>query len=62
VVVNLPGDAVAQDVRRAVAAAHPDAAPLLERALVVAGDRILDADAALPEETEIALVPPVSGG
>ncbi len=62
ITVALPTDAQADDVRAAVAAAHPEAAALVERALVVAGDRILGRADPLPPDHSLALVPPVSGG
>ena len=62
VTVVLSTAAQAGDVRIAVAEAHPDAAPLIERALVVVGDRILGRTDPLPPDASIALVPPVSGG
>lgn len=62
VTVEVPSEAQVQDVRTAVARQHPPAAPLIESALVVVGDRILNRTDALPAADAVALIPPVSGG
>ncbi len=60
--VQLPATATAGDLRAALADAYPDAAPLIERALVADGDRILGRTDPLPPKANLALIPPVSGG
>ncbi|TVR61325.1 MAG: hypothetical protein EA422_12700 [Gemmatimonadales bacterium] len=52
----------AAELRRRVAQQVPTADPLVHRALVVAGDRILGVDEVVPRDRRISLVPPVSGG
>ncbi len=62
VILELPPEAQAQDVRTALARRHPAAAALIESALVVADDRVLGRRDALPAVDAVALIPPVSGG
>lgn len=52
----------AAHLRSQVARQIPSAQELVERALVVAGDRILGSDEVVPADRRISLVPPVSGG
>lgn len=56
------GPVTAADLRGQVAQRIPEAQGLLDRALVVAGDRILGGDEVVPADRRISLVPPVSGG
>lgn len=62
VTVRLSAAATVADLRAALAEAHPGAAPLIERALVADGDRILSRTDPLLPAADIALIPPVSGG
>lgn len=62
VTVELPPGATAGDLRRALAVAYPALASLLERSALAVGDDFAGDDLVLPAGTEIALLPPVSGG
>ncbi len=66
VTVQVSPDATTRDIRAVVAETYPDAAGVVESALLVAGDRILGAEEqplanASPPPT-LTLIPPVSGG
>lgn len=50
------------DLRRAVAAAAPAVEPLLARSAVALGDRYAGADEPVARGSEVAIIPPVSGG
>jgi len=50
------------DVRRAVVADRPATAPLVARSVVAIGDRLVGDSEPVPTGTEIAILPPVSGG
>jgi molybdopterin converting factor subunit 1 len=60
--VELPAGATAADLRRRLAAQCPRLAPLLERSALAVDDEFADEDQPLREGSEIALLPPVSGG
>ena len=62
VAVELHPDATAGDLRRALAVAYPALATLLVRSALAVGDDFAGDDLVLPAGTEIALLPPVSGG
>jgi len=66
VTVHVSPDATVRDIRAAVAEAYPEAAGVVESALLVAGDRILGANeqplADAPTPPTLTLIPPVSGG
>lgn len=52
----------AAELRARIAQEVPDLAALIERSLLVAGDRIVGADEPIPQDARLSLVPPVSGG
>ena len=60
--LDLPTGATVADLRRALAAAHPSLAPLVERSAVAINADFADIEQVLPPGAEIALLPPVSGG
>jgi molybdopterin converting factor subunit 1 len=60
--VELPAGATAADLRRRLAAQCPRLAPLLERSALAVDDEFAEEAQALREGSEIALLPPVSGG
>ena len=62
VAVELPPGATAADLRRRLAAQCPRLAPLLERSALAVDDEFAEEAQALREGSEIALLPPVSGG
>ena len=62
ITVNLPEGTTGTGLRQQLGISYPQIAPLLGKSLLVAGDRILDDDAALPVGEPLALLPPVSGG
>ncbi len=59
---TLPPGATVADLRRDLAAAYPQAADALARALVAVNQTYAADDDPLPEGAEVALFPPVSGG
>jgi len=60
--VELPAGATAADLRRRLAAQCPRLAPLLERSALAVDEEFADEAQPLREGSEIALLPPVSGG
>jgi MoaE-MoaD fusion protein len=60
--VEVDDGATVADLRRAVAAAHPSIAPLLERVNVAVDLEVAPADRPLAGAREFALLPPVAGG
>jgi MoaE-MoaD fusion protein len=60
--VEVEDGATVADLRSAVAAAHPDIAPLLERVHVAVDLEVAPADRPLAGAREFALLPPVAGG
>jgi molybdopterin converting factor small subunit len=52
----------AAEVKRAVAAVVPTAEALIASSGVAIGNRYVAADTIIPPESDVALIPPVSGG
>jgi molybdopterin synthase catalytic subunit len=50
------------DLRRVLAAAHPELARVLERSRIAVDQEFAEDAAAIPDGAEVAVVPPVSGG
>ena len=61
-VVELPDDADVALLRRAVAAQHPELAPLMPRVAVSVDLELADDATPLSADQEVALLPPVAGG
>lgn len=59
---DLPAQTDADAIRAAVATRHPAAQALLRRSLVAVDHAYARGSVALHEGSEIALIPPVSGG
>ncbi len=62
VTVELPTGATVRDLRAALAAAHPALKPYLEDAIVAVNHDFALEDEQIPQNAEIAVFPPVSGG
>jgi molybdopterin converting factor subunit 1 len=62
VVIDLSPGANAGDLRRQLAIRFPALAPLLERSAIAVGGEFAQDDQLLSANSEIALLPPVSGG
>jgi molybdopterin converting factor subunit 1 len=62
VAVELPAAATVADLRRALGAACPALAPILERSAVAVDNDFAADDLVLSSTPEVALLPPVSGG
>jgi molybdopterin converting factor subunit 1 len=60
--VDLPAAANVGDVRRAIAAAYPDLNRILPHAMWAVDATYADDAAAVNEKSDVALIPPVSGG
>lgn len=60
--VELPDGANVAELRRAVASAHPELAPLMDRVAVAVDLEVARDDMILAAGQEIALLPPVAGG
>jgi molybdopterin converting factor subunit 1 len=60
--IDLPNGATVADLRQAVATASPALAAILPHALWAVDTTYANDKTALNEQSEIALIPPVSGG
>jgi molybdopterin converting factor subunit 1 len=61
-VLDLPPPATVASLRRALAATYPRLAPLLEKSVLAVNDALAVDDLPLAADSEVALLPPVSGG
>ena len=61
-VLELPPVATAGDALEAACAAHPELRPLVGKLRLAVDQAFATASAALHEGSEVALIPPVSGG
>jgi molybdopterin converting factor subunit 1 len=62
ITVDLPAGAVVADLRRQLGQQCPELADLLAHALFAVNTEYADDDSLLDPESEIACIPPVSGG
>jgi molybdopterin converting factor subunit 1 len=62
VFVELPDGACVNELRRRLTIDYPTLAALLERSAIAVNNEFADNDVVLSARTEIALLPPVSGG
>ena len=60
--IDLPPGATVNDLRQAVAAASPALERIVPHALWAVGAEYAAGDTVLTEQSEVALIPPVSGG
>lgn len=60
--LDLPDGATVADLRRALIAARPDLAPLVPSLLFAVDSEYADDDHPIPPGSELAAIPPVSGG
>jgi len=62
VVVELPAGATVADLRRRLSVDYPALKSLLEHSALAVNDEFADDSSLLPPSSEVALLPPVSGG
>jgi molybdopterin converting factor subunit 1 len=62
VVVELPAGATVADLRRRLSVDYPALKSLLENSALAVNDEFADDSSLLPPSSEVALLPPVSGG
>lgn len=62
VTIDLPSGATVGDLRRHLGRTHPQLAALLARSAVAVDHAFAPEFLLLPENAEVALLPPVSGG
>jgi molybdopterin converting factor subunit 1 len=62
VAVELPDGATIGELRRQLALAYPNLAPLLHRSALAVNDAFAPDDVPLTVPSEVAVLPPVSGG
>jgi molybdopterin converting factor subunit 1 len=62
VAVELAAGATVQELRNALAAQHAELRDVAQRAMIAIDAEYVRDDAVVPENSEIALIPPVSGG
>ncbi len=60
--IKVPDESTVEVLREQLAAAYPDLAPLLPHVLFAIGTEYVNDGHSLAETTEIACIPPVSGG
>ncbi|MCI0332763.1 MAG: molybdopterin converting factor subunit 1 [Planctomycetes bacterium] len=60
--VELPTHATIADLRRSVTIAYPALAPILSHAMWAVDTAYANDNTKLTEQSEVALIPPVSGG
>lgn len=60
--IELPDDATVADLRRRLATDHPQLSSLLERSALAVENEFAVDTLVLSSDTEVALLPPVSGG
>ena len=60
--VEVPDRALVADLRRAVRALHPELSDLAARSMVAVDSEYADDSLVIGPESEVALIPPVSGG
>jgi molybdopterin synthase catalytic subunit len=60
--IELPAGSRVRDALQAIAAEHPELAPLTPHLAVAVDGTLARADDAVPDGAELALLPPVSGG
>jgi len=60
--IDLPPGARVGDLKRRLAEEWPRLAGILERSALAVGDEFVDDTAELRPDSEVALLPPVSGG
>lgn len=62
IVLRMPAGSRVAELRAALAARFPQAAPYLAHCRVAVEQEFVRDDAVLPDGAEVALIPPVSGG
>ena len=60
--MDLPPGATVADLRRRLAAAYPALREFLPRCAIAVGDDFAADEAIVPNDAEVAIIPPVSGG
>src|SRR5581483_10763849 len=60
--IELPEPATVADLRAALASQWPDIAPLWSRVLIAVDSEYAADDATITPDSQIAVIPPVSGG
>jgi molybdopterin converting factor small subunit len=60
--LDVPAGCAIREVRRQLATEIPQLAPVLSHVLFAIGSDYVNDDTVLPAETEVACIPPVSGG
>jgi molybdopterin converting factor subunit 1 len=61
-IVDLPNGATVNDLQQALVDAHPALARIIPHAMWAVGAEYAAAETQLTEQSEVALIPPVSGG
>lgn len=62
VAVTIPNRANVQELRDAIGQQHTELQDITERAMIAIDAEYVNNDTIVPEQSEIALIPPVSGG
>ena len=62
VTITMPDGATIADVRQSLGEAYPQVQPLVERAMFAVNARYAQDDDVIGEESDVACIPPVSGG
>jgi len=62
VTVSVPNHATVLELRNAIGRQHTELRDITQRALIAIDAEYANNDALVPKDSEIALIPPVSGG
>jgi molybdopterin converting factor subunit 1 len=60
--VELPPGACVKDLRRVLIDRHPTVEAILDRSMIAVDEEYADDSDALADRSEVAVIPPVSGG
>jgi molybdopterin converting factor subunit 1 len=60
--LDLPAGATVAELRRRIALAYPQIQSMLARCAIAVNEEFADDESVLPQDAEVAVLPPVSGG
>jgi len=60
--LDLPPGSLVRDLRRRLVEEYPELVALLEHSAIAIDQKVASADMAISNDTEVAVLPPVSGG
>lgn len=60
--IELPADPTVLNLREAISAQHAELHDVIQRAMIAINTEYVTNDTIVPKDSEIAIIPPVSGG